>query len=52
MSLQAYMRDQLVTLAARPTKQEAIERVERVLADFSGEPSREAIIEDLHAERR
>lgn len=53
MSLQAYLRDQLVSLAARPTKQEAIERVERVLSNFSEhDPSREELIGDLHAERR
>ena len=53
MSLQAYMRDQLVALAERPTKEEAIERVESVLARLSGPgPSPASIVEDLHAERR
>jgi plasmid stability protein len=53
MSLQAYMRDQLVALAARPTKEEAVERVESVLARLSGpEPSPESLAKDLAAERR
>jgi hypothetical protein len=53
MSLQAYMREQLVALAGRPTKQEAIEQIERVLARLAGgEPSRDSLVQDLDAERR
>jgi plasmid stability protein len=53
MSLQAYMRDQIIALASRPTKQESIERIERVLAKLSErEPSRPSIVADLQAERR
>ena len=52
-SLQAYMRDELVELARRPTKEEAIERVEaflsRALAD---EPDVSSIVDDLAADRR
>ena len=33
-SMQAYIRDQLVALAVRPTKEEAIERIEAVLGDL------------------
>jgi plasmid stability protein len=52
-SLQAYMREQLVALAARPTKQEAIEQVERILEHVSGRDATPAsIVGDLGAERR
>ncbi len=53
MSLQAYMRDELVHLASQPTKQEAIEQVERVLGRSpTGEISRDSLVSDLLAERR
>ncbi|HZU80861.1 MAG TPA: hypothetical protein VE991_13165 [Acidimicrobiales bacterium] len=53
MSLQAYMREQLVALAGRPTKEEALERVERVLVRSpNGGPSPASILEDLDADRR
>jgi len=49
-SMQAYMRDQLVALARRPTKEEAIEAV---LSRVSGEdPAAASIAADLAAERR
>ena len=52
-SMQAYMRDQLVALAGRPTKEEAIEEIEAVLDRVrAGEPSVTSIVEDLTAERR
>jgi plasmid stability protein len=52
-SMQAYMRDQLVALAGRPTKEEAIEEIEAVLDRVrAGEPSATSIVEDLTAERR
>ena len=52
-SLQAYMRDQLVELAGRPTKEEAIDQVNAVLARMSGEaPTPASIVEDVRAERR
>ena len=52
-SLQAYMRDQVVALAERPTKDEAIEEIEAVLrrSDLA-EPTPTSIIDDLDAERR
>jgi len=52
-SMQAYMRDQLVALAERPTKEEAIEEIEVILGRVRREePTRESVIEDLNAERR
>ena len=52
-SLQAYMRDQVVALAERPTKDEAIEQIESVLARLGGDgPSAASIMSDLAAERR
>ena len=51
--MQAYMRDQVVALAQRPTKQEAVEEIEAVLArGTSEEPDAAAVREDLDAERR
>jgi len=52
-SMQAYMRDQLVVLAARPTKQEAVAAIEAILDRQRGEdPAPASIVEDLSAERR
>jgi plasmid stability protein len=52
-SLQAYMRDQVVALAERPTKQETVEEIEALLDRVSGDERPAAsIIEDLAAERR
>jgi plasmid stability protein len=52
-SMQAYMHDQLVALARRPTKEEAIEEIEAVLSRVSGEgPAAASIAGDLAAERR
>lgn len=52
-SIQAYMRDQVVALAARPTKEEAVESIETILRSIdAAEPSPQAIAEDLAAERR
>ena len=51
--MQAYMRDQLVALAERPTKEEAIEEIETILGRIRhDDPTRESVIEDLNAERR
>lgn len=50
---QAYMRDQVVALAQRPTKEEAIEQIEDVLARLASDgPSAASIVSDLSAERR
>jgi plasmid stability protein len=52
-SIQAYMRDQLISLAARPTKQEAVEAIEAILAQTNSvEPSTASILEDIAVERR
>jgi antitoxin FitA len=51
--MQAYMRDQLVALAGRPTKEEAIEEIEAVLERArASEPTAPSIIADLTADRR
>ena len=51
--MQAYMHDQLVALARRPTKEEAIEEIEAVLSRVSGEgPTAASIAGDLAADRR
>lgn len=52
-SLQAYMRDQVVALAQRPTKDEAIRQIEGVLERLGGDgPSAASITSDVAAERR
>jgi len=52
-SMQAYLREQLMELAGRPTKEEAIEEIETVLVRLrTGEPTTVSIVEDLNAERR
>jgi plasmid stability protein len=52
-SMQAYMRDQIMALAARPTKEEAIEEIETVLAKLSSsETGASSVLADLAAERR
>ena len=52
-SIQAYMRDQLVALASRPTKEEAAEAVDAILGERRGnDPSLRSILDNLVAERR
>jgi antitoxin FitA len=52
-SMQAYMRAQLVALAERPTKEEAVEEIEAVLNRIeTREPTASSIADDLAAERR
>ena len=52
-SMQAYMHDQVVAWAQRPTKEEAIEQIEAVLRrTTSREPTPAGILADLAAERR
>jgi antitoxin FitA len=52
-SMQAYMRDQLVALAARPTKQEAVAAIEAILDRQRGaDPSHASIVDDLSSDRR
>jgi plasmid stability protein len=52
-SIQLYMRDQLIALADRPTKEESLAIIESVLARTpGGEPSVDSVLDDLAAERR
>jgi antitoxin FitA len=52
-SMQSYMREQLLALAGRPTKEEAIEEIEAVLKRVrASEPAATSIVADLDAERR
>ena len=52
-SLQAYMRDQIIALADRPSKAEAIEQIESVLARIKiDDLTTAAVTDDLAAERR
>lgn len=53
-SIQAYMRDQVVQLAARPSKAEAIEHAEVILArqPVDYRYPREELLADLDAGRR
>lgn len=52
-SMQAYMRDQVMALARRPTKEEAIEQIETALTKLSSpEPEASSVLADLSAERR
>jgi plasmid stability protein len=52
-SMQAYLRDELIALAARPTKDEAIEVIEALAGrpDIAW-PSQAAILDDLATDRR
>jgi plasmid stability protein len=52
-SMQAYMRDEIVAIAARPTKSEAVAMIETVLGRSSGpDPTPGSILSDLAADRR
>jgi plasmid stability protein len=52
-SIQAYMRDQVVAMAARPSKEEAVANIEAILSRLGGPgPSVSDIIDDLRADRR
>lgn len=52
-SIQAYMRDEIVAMAARPTKSEAIEMIDAILGQTGGpEPTARSLLNDLAAERR
>lgn len=52
-SMQAYMHDQIVNLARRPTKEEAVEQIEAVLSRAgTPEPGGASVLADLAAERR
>lgn len=53
-SIQAYMRDQVVAMAARPSKAEALESIDAVLGSLqdSRPPTPEGIVADVAADRR
>lgn len=52
-SMQAYMRDEIVAIAARPTKSEAVETIEAILGRIGGsDPTAMSVLDDLAAERR
>lgn len=52
-SMQAYLRDEIVDLAGRPTKTEALEMIEATLARAAmAAPSSTSILDDLAADRR
>jgi len=52
-SIQAYMRDEIVALAARPTKSEAIAMIDAILSQTGGrDPTARSILDDLATERR
>lgn len=53
MSLQAYMREQLVRMAEHPTKEEAIAQIELTLAQMpDADPTESSIVTDVAADRR
>jgi hypothetical protein len=52
-SLRAYMHDKVVAAAQRPTKHEAVAKIEAVLAPVTGqEPDTASVLDHLDAERR
>lgn len=52
-SMQAYMRDLLIELTARPTKAEAVAAIQQLLARYGGAGRSAAeIVADVEAERR
>ena len=52
-SIQAYMRDEIVAIAARPTKSEAIDLIEAILGQTGRpDPTATSVLDDLAAERR
>ena len=52
-SMQAYLREEIIAIAAAPTKTEAVELIETILTRAGGhEPTVRSILGDLAAERR
>ncbi len=52
-SLQTYLRQEIIDLAARPTKAEALARIEAMLERVQGEePTADSVLADIGAERR
>lgn len=52
--MQAYMREQVLAMASRPSKEEALKSIEVVLGhqETGASPAPEAIVSDLAADRR
>jgi plasmid stability protein len=52
-SIQAYLRDQVIAMAARPTKREALAAIESALEEYGPVSfAPEDIVRDLHVDRR
>ena len=52
-SLQSYLRQEIIALAAQPTKAETLARIEAVLHGVPGpDPTADAVLADIVAERR
>jgi antitoxin FitA len=52
-SLQAYMREEIIALASRPTKAEALARIEAIAEKLPVTGlSAQSIVRDIHADRR
>jgi plasmid stability protein len=52
-SLQTYLRQEIIDLAVRPTKAEALARIEAVLKRVHGEePTADSVLADIGAGRR
>lgn len=52
-SMQAYLRAEIVAIAARSTKREAIETIEAILGGSGGsDPTASSVLDDLAADRR
>ncbi len=53
-SIQAFMREEVIAMAGRPSKEEAIASIEAILGRDAADrsPTPEAIIADLAADRR
>ena len=52
-SLQTYLRQEIIDLAARPTKAEALARIDTLLQRVQGEePTADSVLADIGAERR
>lgn len=52
-SMQAYMRDEIIASAARPTKSEAIETIEAILSQIGwSDLTARSVLDDLAADRR
>ncbi len=51
-SIQAFMRDEVIAIAGRPSKEEAVASIEAVLGRHTADRPPEAVVADLAADRR